>query len=88
MNNFNQNTKKEIEADIELDFSIGYEGITRLPYTTRFGVYIAYIYYSGLLKKIKKLDANVILNKRVRIPNSKKYGLFFKGYIRHSFNIL
>ena len=88
MNNFNQDTKKEIEADIELDFSIGYEGITRLPYTTRFGVYIAYIYYSGLLKKIKKLDANVILNKRVRIPNSKKYGLFFKGYIRHSLNIL
>lgn len=88
MKNFNQDTKSEIEKDIEIDFATGFEGITKLPYSTRFGVYIAYIYYNGLLKKIKKLDANVILNKRVRIPNRKKYGLFFKGYIKHSFNIL
>ena len=88
MINFNNKTKKEIEKDIEDDFSIGFEGIKKLPYTTRFGVYIAFIYYSGLLKKIKKLDAKVILNERVRIPNVKKYGLFFRGYIKHSFNFL
>ena len=88
MINFNNKTKKEIEKDIEDDFSIGFEGIKKLPYTTRFGVYIAFIYYSGLLKKIKKLDAKVILNERVRIPNSKKYGRFFRGYIKHSFNFL
>jgi phytoene/squalene synthetase len=86
--NFNSITKKEIEADIELDFEAGYEGIKKLPYNTRFGVYIAYVYYSGLLKKIKKLEPSVILNGRVRIPNAKKYGLFFKGYLRHSFNVL
>jgi phytoene synthase len=86
--NFNSITKKEIEADIELDFQAGYEGIKKLPYNTRFGVYIAYVYYSGLLKKIKKLEPSVILNGRVRIPNAKKYGLFFKGYLRHSFNVL
>ena len=88
MINFNNKTKKEIEKDIEDDFSIGFEGIKKLPYTTRFGVYIAFIYYSGLLKKIKKLDAKVILNERVRIPNVKKYGLLFRGYIKHSFNFL
>lgn len=88
MSKFDQTTKKEIELDIEKDFQVGFEGIKKLPYSTRFGVYIAYVYYSGLLKKIKKLDAKVILNKRVRIPNGKKYRLFFQGYIKHSFNIL
>ena len=88
MINFNNTTKKEIEKDIEIDFAQGFEGIKKLPYTTRFGVYIAYVYYSGLLKKIKKLDAKVILNDRVRIPNAKKYGLFFRGYLKHSFNFL
>jgi len=88
MGNFNQEIKKQIELDIEKDFKIGFEGIKQLPYSTRFGVYIAYIYFNGLLEKIKKLDASIILNERVRIPNSKKYSLFFKGYIRHSLNIL
>jgi phytoene/squalene synthetase len=85
---FDNSTKKKIEMDIDKDFEIGLEGIKKLPYSTRFGVYIAYIYYSCLLKKIKTLDADVVLNNRVRIPNSRKYGLFFQSYIRHSFNCL
>jgi phytoene/squalene synthetase len=85
---FNNTTKKEIEIDIDKDFQIGFEGVKKLPYANRFGVYIAYIYYSGLLKRIKKLDAEVILNNRVRIPNSRKYTLFFQGYLKHSFNRL
>lgn len=88
MSGFNQETKNAIEKDIELDFAEGFEGIKQLPYSTRFGVYIAYVYYSGLLKKIKRTDASVILNQRVRIPNSKKFSLFFQSYIKHSFNIL
>ncbi len=88
MSNFNNETKKEIVKDIEIDFALGFEGIKKLPYTTRFGVYIAYIYYSGLLKKIKKLDAKIILNERVRIPNAKKYSLFLRGFIKHSINSL
>ena len=88
MDNFSKQTKKEIEKDIEIDFALGFEGIKKLPYNTRFGVYIAYVYYFGLLKKIKKLEPQVLLNGRVRIPNAKKYGLFFQGYLRHSFNFL
>jgi len=88
ISNFNQKTKKAIEADIEIDFAAGFEGIKKLPYSTRFGVYIAYVYYSGLLKKIKKLHPEVILNGRVRIPNAQKYSMFFRSYLKHSFNIL
>jgi phytoene synthase len=85
---FDSKAKREIEKDIEIDFKIGYEGIKMLPYSTRFGVYIAYVYYSGLLNKIKRLDSSVILKQRVRLPNRRKFSLFFQSYIKHSFNIL
>lgn len=88
ISNFNEKAKREIELDIEKDFKIGLEGIKLLPTDTRFGVYVAYIYYVGLLKKIKRNKPSILLNERVRIPNVKKYGLFFKGYVLHSFNLI
>ena len=72
-----QQTKLQIEADIEQDFAMGFEGIKRLPKDARFGVYVAYIYYSNLLQKIMKMPAQQIMQERVRIPNNEKYALFF-----------
>ncbi len=86
--NFNNTVKSEIEKDIEIDFNLGFEGIKLLPIKTRLGVYIAFIFYKGLFKKIKKLDAEDLLQGRVRIPNAIKFGLIFKGYVQHSFNRL
>jgi phytoene/squalene synthetase len=83
-----QQTKLEIERDIEKDFAVGYEGIKRLPKDARFGVYVAYIYYSNLLHKILDMPAQQIMQERVRIPNNEKYALFFGSYLRHSFNLL
>lgn len=88
LTSFNAETKFEIEKDIEKDFQIGFEGIKKLPNNARFGVYIAYIYYTRLLKKIKNTDSKTILNTRVRIPNSQKYSLFLRSYIRHSLNLI
>jgi phytoene/squalene synthetase len=85
---FNDETKREIEADIIKDFAAGYEGIKKLPKDTRLGVYVAYIYYKNLLKKITNMPVNRILEERVRIPDNQKYALFFGSYIRHSFNML
>lgn len=81
-------TKKEIEADIQKDFAVGYEGIKLLPKDARFGVYVAYIYYSNLLRKIMEVPAQQIMQERVRIPNNEKYALFFGSYLRHSLNLL
>lgn len=83
-----QQTKLQIEKDIEKDFAMGYEGIKRLPKDARFGVYVAYIYYSNLLRKIMEMPAQQIMQERVRIPNNEKYALFFGSYLRHSFNLL
>lgn len=85
---FNEDVKREIEEDIEKDFALGYEGIKRLPKDARFGVFVAYVYYHQLLRKIKGKSTKVILSERVRISNKRKYALFFSSYVRHSFNIL
>jgi len=84
----NEETKKQIEADIEKDFALGYEGIMQLPKEARFGVYVAYIYYFRLLHKIKAMPAQRILNERVRVPDQEKVALFFGSYLRHSLNLL
>jgi phytoene/squalene synthetase len=88
LNEFNATVKKEIEADIEIDFQLGYEGIKQLPKNARFGVYMAYIYYYKLFKKIKSTSPHVILTERVRIPNNRKYGLFVTSYVKHNLNLI
>ncbi|MBR9998589.1 MAG: phytoene/squalene synthase family protein [Cyclobacteriaceae bacterium] len=64
--------KKIIEADIQEDFKVAYEGIIRLPKGTRKGVYLSYMYYLKLFEKIKRLSAESILHQRIRIPDFKK----------------
>ena len=86
LNNFNEDVKTEIEADIDIDFTAGYEGIKQLPKGARFGVYIAYVYYYSLFKKIKKTHCDIILSQRVRISNKRKYGLFVSSLVRHTIN--
>lgn len=88
MQTFNQTIKKEIEADIEIDFQLGYEGVKQLPKDSRFGVYMAYKYYYKLFQKIKGTGPEKILQERIRIPNNKKYQLYFTSLVRHNLNLL
>lgn len=88
MADFTNEVKQEIEADIERDFHEGYLGILELPKNSRFGVYMAYVYYYKLFLKIKACPADRILKERVRIPNRRKYRLFLSSYVRHSFNLV
>lgn len=81
-------TKVSLEKDIEIDFNNGLEGIKLLPKNSRFGVYVAYIYYRKLFNKIKSLHPQHILEERIRIPNSQKMALFASSYVRHSLNLL
>jgi 15-cis-phytoene synthase len=85
---FDCEMKKKIEKEIEIDFQAGYEGIKKLPKDARFGVYIAYRYYIKLFYKIRKTEAQIILNQRIRIPNNKKVRLLFTSYLRHNLNML
>ena len=85
---FNDTIKKQLEDEIAKDFHEGYLGIKQLPKTSRFGVYVAYIYYSRLLKAISKKPAQQLMIERVRIPNHKKYALFMSSYVKHILNLI
>jgi len=88
LNNLNEDDKQFIIKDIEHDFSEGLKGIKKLPVEAKFGVFMAYRYYSQLLKKLKKTPALEIKNTRIRVPNYKKFELLTRSYVKYQLNLL
>ncbi len=88
MNNFNQEVKESIEIDIEKDFHDGLEGIRKLPIGARYGVYVAYVYYHNLFKKIRRIQSEKLLKERIRVPNPAKYGMLVSSYLRYRLNLM
>jgi len=80
--------KIKIEEEIAADFAEALEGIKELPRGARRGVYIAYIYYKKLFDKIKSTPAESLMDERIRIPNTRKFGLLFNSLVRHKFNAI
>ena len=85
---FSDADKVAIEADIKKDFDDAYEGIVKLPKGARMGVYLAYIYYTNLLKKIKHEPAAKLSDQRIRVSDGRKFMLLCNSAIRHRLNIL
>lgn len=88
MKQFTLEDKRKIEAEIKEDFKAALKGIKRLPLSSRKGVYLAYIYYYQLFRKIQRVPANRVLEERIRIPNPQKLSLMFYSLMRHQFNLL
>lgn len=88
LDNIDHETKEKIIEEIELDFKEAYKGIIRLPKSSRFGVYAAYVYYRQLLIKLKRTESNKILETRIRVSNASKIGLLFKSYLDVKLNLL
>ncbi len=85
---FTEAAKRDIEADIQADFDAAYQGIIRLPQGAKWGVYLAYIYYKTLFKKIRKMAPSRILQERIRVPGNQKMALFVQTYFQHKLNYL
>jgi len=83
--NFTEVQKQQIEQEIEEDFREAYKGIMMLKKEARLGVYIAYIYYLKLFRKIKRTPSKTILRERIRVSNWVKMGLLFQGVVRNEF---
>lgn len=81
-------SKKEIEQSIEKDFKDGFNGIRRLPRAARLGVYMAYMYYLALFKKIKNTPSERVLQSRIRIPNRHKATLLVYSFVKHQLNMI
>jgi phytoene synthase len=88
MTQFSPATKKAIEHEIEADFETALLGIRKLPDASRHGVYLAYVYYRSLFKKIKNTPAQHILTRRIRISNSEKFGLMLNSMFQYKLNML
>ena len=88
LDNFTQSDKIKIENDIEKDFKDALVGIKILPSTSRGGVYLSYLYYYHLFKKIKHLSPSRILKDRIRIPNLEKLALMFKASFKNQLNLI
>jgi len=86
--NMSKEDKLAIEAEIQQDFDEAFKGIKLLPKSSRFGVYMSYVYYTSLLKHIEKKTLDELLNERLRVPNTLKNILYAKSLIRHSINRL
>lgn len=85
---FTAEDKAKIEHDILQDFKEGYIGIVQLPNTSRFGVYLAYVYYFSLFKKIKQTPSHMVQEKRIRVNNFEKMMLLVQSSVRMKFNML
>jgi phytoene/squalene synthetase len=85
---FTERDKIAIEADIKKDFDNAYQGIVQLPKGARFGVYLAYVYYTQLFQKIKNAPATQVTQQRIRVPDGKKIYLLFSTALRNRLNLL
>ena len=85
--NLTTEDKNKIVQEIKEDFNAAYIGIKELPKEARFGVYVAYKYYSQLLKKVDKTPAEVLMDKRIRVSNLLKTYLLFQSYISYKIKI-
>ena len=87
-NNFAAHTKIEIEEDIKRDFDRAYEGILRLPKGAKFGVYIAYKYYTKLFDKIRTSSIDLVKSDRIRVKDSHKILLLLGSAVKVRLNLL
>ena len=88
LNHLDEQSKQTIISDIEQDFEAGLKGIKQLPLEARFGVFMAYRYYSKLLDKLKKTPALDIKSTRIRVPNYKKVELLTRSYVKYQLNLI
>ena len=88
MDQFNENGKRQIEANIKADFDEGFKGIKKLPRSARFGVYVAYVYYLALFRKIQNTPPESILRSRISIKKRHKARLLAYSFLKHQLNLL
>jgi phytoene synthase len=85
---FSDENKKAIEDDILTEMKEALSGIKQLPPNCRKGVYLAYVYYKQLYKKIARVPAEKVLSERIRVSNGHKFYLMFDSLIRYKLNAL
>jgi phytoene synthase len=85
--NFSESSKAIIIREIEDDFNQAFQGIKQLPHSSRTAVFLAYLYYKRLLKKLKRTPAEKIANQRIRISNFTKLMLMNRAVLANRLSL-
>jgi phytoene/squalene synthetase len=80
-NKIDDESKKNLEQEVEKEFREALEGIKKLPHGVKLGVYSAYLYYVALFRKIQRLKVKELMKRRVRVSNPTKIALLFRGLV-------
>ena len=64
-----------------INFKDALKGIKKLPIGVKLGVYSAYMYYYMLFNKIRTVNVDELLKRRIRISNFHKLILLMKSII-------
>lgn len=83
---FSDAHKKAIEREILKELDDALAGIRQLPRSCRKGVYLAYVYYKQLYRKLTKVPAKRVMTERIRVSNSHKFYLMLDALVRYKFN--
>ena len=84
---FDDETKNKLVEEIEIEFEAALDGIKNLPFTSQFGVFLAYLYYKKLTANIHKMTARELLKQRATVSNIIKIRLAIKVIFMRKFNI-
>ncbi|WP_158798867.1 phytoene/squalene synthase family protein [Pedobacter sp. L105] len=85
---FSDADKSKIEQDIHQEFKEALNGIRELPRSCKKGVYLAYVYYHHLFRKIGKAPAERVMSERIRVSNGYKFWLMFDSLVRYKLNVM
>ena len=85
---FSQVDKERIELEVEEDFQAALEGILQLPDAARFGVVLAYRFYTKLFDKIRRSSPEQVKSHRIRVPNWRKALLVFGTFVQSRFRLI
>lgn len=80
--NFNDETRHYVIADIEADFVKSRDYIAQLPDSSKTAVKVAYLYYQALLEQLKHTSAKQIKQERIRVSDAKKSLLKLRALLR------
>ncbi len=86
--NLSQEGKDRIVEEIRADFKEALQGIRQLPKEARFGVYVAYVYYAKVLKKVDRISSSELKNRRVSVSNGYKTVLLLRSYAYYRLNLI
>jgi phytoene/squalene synthetase len=88
LKSFDEKSKNAIIKEIDEDFTIAFQGITKLPMEAKFGVYTAYVYYKKLLKKLETTPSHRIGTARIRVSNYTKAGLLAQSFVTYKLKLV